>query len=280
MSKKTARNVIYRSLSVSALVVGAGLGPLSSAHAQEADAAVAEYSAVLDQIQNVKIATMQRRVMIENQKANIENLRGQIKGVPATKSSVRGIVTEMVAEIEKVIESDLPFRKEERAARLGKMQSELADPSTRDVDLYRRAMTLYDIEANYGYSISAYTGDHPTSPGRRLAACREDLNSAACNPSKDLRDKIAAGNNIDGTPGDLLDISGEVKDGNYVHFGRLSFIYLDLDSREGFRWSKEANGWEPLAAGDIINARKSVRIARGESAPGVVTAPIQVQAAQ
>ena len=52
-----------------------------------------------------------------------------------------------------------------------------------------------------------------------------------------------------------------------------------MDSREGFRWSKEANGWEPLSSGDILNARKSVRIARGESAPGVVTAPIKVQAA-
>jgi len=29
------------------------------------------------------------------------------------------MVTEMVAEIEKVIETDLPFRQEERAARMG-----------------------------------------------------------------------------------------------------------------------------------------------------------------
>jgi len=85
--------------------------------------------------------------------------------------------------------------------------------------------------------------------------------------------KLEAGAKLDS-------ISDTIKDGNYVHFGRLSFIYLDLDSREGYRWSKEANGWEPLSSSDIINARKSVRIARGESAPGVVTAPIKVQAAQ
>jgi len=134
-------------------------------------------------------------------------------------------------------------------------------------------MTLYDIEANYGYTISAYTGDHPTSPGRRMAACREDILSSVCNLSKDQMKKLEAGAKLDS-------ISDTIKDGNYVHFGRLSFIYLDLDSREGYRWSKEANGWEPLSSSDIINARKSVRIARGESAPGVVTAPIKVQAAQ
>ena len=268
MNIRPARIAIYFSL-----LASAQLGVVSSAYAQDADAAVNEYSAVLDQIQNVKIATSQRQVMMEAQKSDIASLREQIAGVPATKDSVRGIVTKMVAEIARVIESDLPFRKEEREARLAKMQTELADESSRPVDLFRRAMTLYDVEANYGYSISAYTGDHPTSPGRRLKACQEDVASATCNLSSDQKKQLEAGASLDG-------ISGTIKDGNYVHFGRMSFIYLDLDSREGFRWSKEANGWEPLSSGDILKARKSVRIARGESAPGVVTAPIKMQASQ
>lgn len=255
------------------LLAAAQLGIMPMTYAQDADAAVNEYSAVLDQIQNVKIATSQRQVMMESQKTNIDSLKDQISGVPATKDAVRGIVTKMVAEIAKVIESDLPFRKDEREARLAKMQTELADDTARPVDLYRRAMTLYDIEANYGYSISAYTGDHPKAPGRRLKACQEDIESATCNLSSDQKKQIEAGATVDG-------ISGTIKDGNYVHFGRMSFIYLDLDSREGFRWSKELNDWEPLSSGDILNARKSVRIARGESAPGVVTAPIKMQASQ
>lgn len=258
------------------LLVSTSVGVSSIAQAQDADAAVNEYVGVLNQIQNVKIATAQRELMMGQQEANMELLRSQIETVPATKSSVRGVVTEMVAEIEKVIESDLPFRKEERFARLDRLRTLLADETTLDSDLFRRAMTLYDVEANYGYTISAYTGDHPLTPGRRLAACKEDVESSACNLSKDQMKSLGEPENR--APVDL--IADTIKDGNYVHFGRLSFIYLDLDSREGFRWSKEANGWEPLSSGDILNARKSVRIARGESAPGVVTAPIKVQAAQ
>ena len=253
------------------LLASAQFGALTTAYAQ--DAAVDEYAAVLEQIQNVKLATQQREVMMASQDSTVESLRGQISGLPETKDAVRGIVTKMVAEIAKVIESDLPFRKDEREARLAKMQSDLADESARPVDLFRRAISLYDIEANYGYSISAYTGDHPKSPGRRLAACKEDAMSAACNLSTDQRKIIEAGGTVDG-------IASSIKDGNYVHFGRMSFIYLDLDSREGFRWSKEESDWEPLSSGDILNARRSVRIARGESAPGVVTAPVRVQAAQ
>jgi len=252
VSVKPARSALCVGLFVAAQFAGAQLGVFSQAQAQDADAALKEYSAVLEQIQNVKLATMQREVMMEQQKADIENLRTQIQGVPATKSAVRGVVTEMVAEIAKVIESDLPFRKDEREARLGRLQSLLADESTSDVDLFRRAMTIYDVEANYGYTISAYTGDHPKTPGRRLKACVEDTSSSACNLSTEQRKHLADG-------------------------GKLE---LDVDSREGFRWSKEADDWEPLAPGDILNARRSVRIARGESAPSVVTAPIKVQAAQ
>lgn len=255
------------------LLASVQFGFVSTAAAQDADPATSEYSALLDQIQNVKIATEQRRVMMGVQDETKANLREQIKGVPATKAAVKDIVTKMVAEIAKVIESDLPFRKDEREARLAKMQAELADPSARPADLFRRAMTLYDIEANYGLSISSYTGDHPKAPGRRLKACLEDKASKVCNLSSEQSKNIENGATIEG-------IAGSIKDGNYVHFGRMSYIYLDLDSREGFRWSKEANDWEPLDAGDILNARRSVRIARGESAPGVITAPIKIQAAQ
>lgn len=255
------------------LMVSASYGASSVAYAQDAEAAVNKYVGVLNQIENVKLATAQRELMVAQQAENVKSLRAQIKSVPGVKSSVRGTVTKMVAEIEKVIETDLPFRKEERFARLDRLRALLADKGTLDSDLFRRAITLYDIEANYGYSISAYTGDHPTAPGRRLAACKEDIESPVCNLSTDQKKKLDGGLEFD-------EISDSIKDGNYVHFGRLSFIYLDLDSREGFRWSKDAKGWEPLSAGDILNARKSVRIARGESAPGVVTAPIKVHAAQ
>ena len=48
--------------------------------------------------------------MMQKQDAKMETIRAEIERLPATKESVRGIVTEMVAEIAKVIESDFPFR--------------------------------------------------------------------------------------------------------------------------------------------------------------------------
>jgi len=255
------------------LLASAQLVSAPLAYAQDGDASVQAYSVLLDRIANLRIETAQREVMLESQESKIERLQSQIEEVPETSAAVRDIAVKMANEIEKQIEQDLPFRREERYARLGQLLGMVNDEDVRPSDLYRRAMTVMDIEVNYGNSVSAYTGDHPLTPGRRLAACREDVTSATCNLSSDSRKKLEAGATID-------DIQGEIKDGNYVHFGRMSFIYLDLDSREGFRWNQEANEWDKLSSGDIINTRRAVRIARGESAPGVVTAPIRVEAAQ
>ena len=175
------------------LVTVAPIGVPSVAQAQDADAATQKFESVLKQIENVRLATAQRRLMTVQQKTTIADIRNQIKTVPDTKEAVRGIVTEMVAEIEKVILSDLPFRKEERLARLDRMRATLADDSAGAAELYRRAITLYDVEANYGYTISAYTGDHPKAPGRRMEACRENLDSSVCNLSKDQREQLDAG---------------------------------------------------------------------------------------
>lgn len=266
--EKTARIALCASLLVSAQMLSAPL-----AQAQDAEANVSEYSAILQKMADLRIATAQREVMLENQQQKISTLETQITQVPETTEAVKGIAIKMAAEIEKQIEQDIPFRSEERYARLGSLLDLVNDPQARPVDMYRRAMSVMDIETNYGNSVSAYTGDHPKTPGRRFAACVEDIASATCNLSKDSKKKLDGGATLE-------DIKSEIKDGNYVHFGRMAFLYLDLDSREGFRWNQETKEWDQLSSGDIINVRRAVRIARGESAPGVVTAPIKVQAAQ
>lgn len=249
------------------------------AFAQDADAKLAEYSALLKRIENLRLSTAQREAMIETQNQQIESLTTQIEQVPETTAAVKDIALKMSAEIEKQIEQDLPFRLEERNARLGDLIELVNDREATGSQIFRRALGVIEIEANYGNAISAYIGDHPLNPGRRLKACQEDIESATCNLSKDTREKIDNGANLSGD-GTLNDVSGEVKDGNYVHFGRMSFAYLDLDSREGFRYDAEAKNWVPLNSTEILNVRRAIRVAKGESAPAVVTGPVQIRAAQ
>jgi len=254
------------------LLIGTGISSIV-AQAQNADRE-AKYSALLQQIADTKLVIAQKEAYLASQQSQIDSLRSQLKTVPDVKQSVRPIVGQMVAEIEKVINSDVPFLPEERFARLDDLKADLSDASIGESVIYRKAITLYDIETNYGNSVGSYTGINPVNPKGRLKACQESLTSTACAFTEDLQGALAAGATLED-----LAREGDLNDGNFIYFGRLALLYLEVDSSEGYRYDKASKTWEELSQGEILGVRRSVRIARGESAAGVVTAPINVDPA-
>jgi len=265
VNSKIARKLLCAS---AALMMGAG-GLAVTASAQDADAKAERYSAVLEQIANAKLSITQKQAYVANQKAQIESLRSQINGLPAEKEKIRPIVTEMVAAIEKQMQQDLPFRQTERFNRLDKLKEDLANPEVGESALFRQAITIFDIEVGYGNSVGSYTGDNPINPGGRLAACKANSEATKCALTKDQTEALEKGATID-------DLADSLLDGNYIHFGRLSLGYLDLDSSEGYLYNKETKAWDKLSSGDILGIRKAIRISRGESAPGTVRGPVDM----
>ncbi len=234
----------------------------------------ANYAMLLQQIADTKLVIAQKEAYLATQQSEIDGLKSQIEAMPALKESIRPIVTQMAAEIEKVINADLPFRAQERYARLDSLKSDLADANVGESVIYRKAITLYDIEANYGNTVGSYTGENPVNPKGRLEACKANLETTACAITDDLREALKGGATLD-----QLSEEGDLNDGNYIHFGRLAFLYLEIDSSEGYRYDKDSKAWVELSQGEILGVRRSVRIARGESATGVLTAPIAIDPA-
>jgi len=254
------------------LVIGTALSSFV-ASAQDANSE-AEYAALLKQIADTKLVIAQKETYLATQQSQIDTLKTQLEAIPAVKESIRPIVTEMTAEIEKVINNDLPFLAEERFARLDDLKADLADGNIGESVLYRKAITMYDIEANYGNSVGSYTGNSPVKPRSRLQACEANPNTTACSLTDDLKEALEAGATLE-----ALAREGGLDDGNYIHFGRLAFLYLQIDSSEGYRYDNESKEWVELSQGEILGLRRSVRIARGESAAGVLTAPIALDPA-
>jgi len=245
----------------------------NAATAQNADKE-AQYAALLQQIADTKLVIAQKEAYLATQQSEIDSLKSQIDTIPAVKESIRPIVVKMTAEIEKEMNNDLPFRSEKRFARLDDLKEDLSNAEVGESAIFRKAITLYDVETGYGNSVGSYTGNNPVEPGGRLAACQASLTTTACAFTDDLTAAVAAGATLEG-----LAKEGALNDGNFIHFGRLAFLYLEIDSSEGYRFDKESGSWTKLSQGEIIGVRKSVRIARGESAAGVLTAPIAVNPA-
>ena len=257
------------------LIIGVSLGALSfgSALGQNAGDKLAEYQALLAQIQNIKLSIASEEAKLQSQEAEMESLNAQIKAVPAVIENVPAMLQSMYSEIDKVISSDLPFKLTERYDRLAAFQESIAEGSeSTPGEQMRRALSIYAIEAGYGSNVESYPGDHPVEElsGTRFAACEADVNSSACGLDEDLEELLAAGNTLDSIKGALLD-------GDYLRYGRLSLVYVHNDGSNAYRYDANEKNWVELRGNRALDARRDVRMAKGESQPALVNAPVYVK---
>ena len=234
---------------------------------------VDQYTAILEEIADRRTTLAQREFYLQQQQAEIESLNARIEDASESDASeeLLPLVEEMVAEIEKVMVSDLPFRVERRFALLDDLRADLQGDNVSVFDVYRRAMELYGQEVVYGYQVGSYTGLNPIPErqGQRYRACLEDQDSAACDLSTEQRQALNSG-------ADIEDLEDQLYDGNYIHYGRLALLYLERDSSEGYRYNQETGAWDEGSGSELLGLRQNVRIARGESAISTMVAPIRI----
>ena len=270
MNIPIARKVIFGGAAALALTIALS----SQVTAQDADAGD-NYAALLQQIENVKLETAQKEIYIKTQESKIAHLKTQMAGIPATSAAVGPLLEKMAAAIETEITSDYPFKPVERFARLDDFRETLADAEATPGQKMRKALNIYGIEVGYGNAVAAYVGNNPKTPGTRYAACEADESSSACGLTTDVKKKMGY---VDGKPtgngAPLSAMKSEIMDGAYLHYGRLALVYLEFDSSQAMRYDKETKDWVVLKGADVLDVRRGVRIARGQSAPGVLSAPV------
>jgi len=131
----------------------------------EADTAVREYRAVLQQKDNIALFVAQQDIYLQSQKSEIASLKRQLGTVEQIKQGMSPMMLNMAAEIEDAIKSDMPFNLAERLARVDRVKNTLADPDVSPAEQYRQVLNAFKIEVSYGQGIDSYEGMHPTKPG-------------------------------------------------------------------------------------------------------------------
>lgn len=130
-----------------------------------AGSAVREYRAVLQQLDNTKLFVAQQRIFLNSQVDEIGSVEVQLGTVEQIKQGMSPMMLRMTVELEDAIRADVPFRLNERLARVDRVQQALANPSVSPAEQYRQVLNAYKIEATYGYSTESYEGVHPEEPG-------------------------------------------------------------------------------------------------------------------
>ena len=181
----------------------------SPALAQTPSAKEAAYHDVLQRIADQKITIAQREVFVAGQKAKMVDLRAQIKNVPATTKSINPMIEKMVAGIEREINADFPFKRDERLARLNRLKEFVEKDGVSVGEKYRRALNVYKIEVNYGQGLETYPGNHPVTPTIRQGDDRYKMENGTL-----------VVNETTGLPIEMFD-------GDYLRYGRTALVYLD-----------------------------------------------------
>ena len=131
-----------------------------------AGSAVREYRAVLQQLDNTRLFGAQQRIYLDSQAAEIRSIQNQLGTVEQIKQGMSPMMLRMTVALEDEIRDDVPFRMNERLARVQRVQQVLGDPDVTPAEQYRQVLNAYKIEATYGYSTESYEGVHPMNPGQ------------------------------------------------------------------------------------------------------------------
>lgn len=131
----------------------------------EADTAIREYRAVLQQKDNIQLFVAQQDIFLQSQNSEIASLKRQLGTVEQIKQGMSPMMLKMAIAIEDAIKTDLPFNLNERLARVDRMKAVLANPDVSPAEQYRQVLNAFKIEVSYGQGIDSYEGAHPSRPG-------------------------------------------------------------------------------------------------------------------
>ena len=131
----------------------------------QADTAIREFRAVLQQKDNIELFVAQQEIFRRNQEAQIASLNRQLGSVEAVKQGMAPMMLKMAAALEDAIKADLPFNINERMARVQDVKNVLSNPDVSPAEQYRRVLNAYKIEVTYGMGVDSYEGAHPTRDG-------------------------------------------------------------------------------------------------------------------
>ena len=118
-----------------------------------------QYRTILSEIESLTVYNQQLEVVVNDQNAAIVSYNEQMTELESTNRAVVPMVIEMVDMLRKIIEADVPFRRSERLQRVTQLENMLNASNVTTSEKYRKVTEAYQIELDYGRSVSTYQAD-------------------------------------------------------------------------------------------------------------------------
>lgn len=134
-----------------------------TALAQQTADLLAEYRAVVRETEALTIYNDQLEKVVTDQRDEVVSINRQLEGLEETNRGVVPLMLEMVETLGQIVESDMPFRLEERRARVERLRNMMDQADVTTSEKYRRVMEAYQGELEYGRTTESYSETLPTT---------------------------------------------------------------------------------------------------------------------
>lgn len=131
--------------------------------ANESQDLVAEYRAVVREIESLKIYNENLERVVTDQREEVQSIDRQLTGLEETNRGVVPLMLEMIDALGQIVEADMPFRLEERQARVQRLVDMMDQAEVTASEKYRRVMEAYQSELEFGRTTEAYSDVLPTT---------------------------------------------------------------------------------------------------------------------
>ena len=125
-----------------------------------ADAAVAarlELQNAQLQLRDLEAYNSYMQSLVADQQNELGKLTQQLEAVQETRQGLIPLMLQMQADLEQLVQNDIPLRKEDRLARVEQLKVTLARADVSEAEKFRQLLQAYQIEAEYGSRLDSYS---------------------------------------------------------------------------------------------------------------------------
>ncbi len=124
---------------------------------------LSEYRAVVRETESLKIYNDNLQKVVDDQRAEVGSINRQLEGLEATNRGVIPLMLEMIDSLDRIVAADIPFRLDEREARVERLRNMMDQAEVTASEKYRRVMEAFQGELEFGRTTEAYSDTLPTT---------------------------------------------------------------------------------------------------------------------
>lgn len=117
-----------------------------------------EFKTVNKQIEGIRVYNAQLDRQIANQRQTMKDLEESIENATLMERQIMPLTIKMVDALERFVELDMPFEKEERLTQIEQVRGNLDSSRYSAAEKFRQVLELYDIESEYSRTVDQFDG--------------------------------------------------------------------------------------------------------------------------